>query len=90
MLKPEQRAALEAIHARNFNSNQDESESCAFMAANGHPCATEYRALRQFFDGLKYACSSGARYFSTGRQRRRDSCAGRAFASAGVTAKTRR
>ena len=64
MLKPDQRAALEAIHARYFNYNQDETESCAFMAANGHPNADEYRALRQFYDGLKYACNSSARYFS--------------------------
>ena len=64
MLKPDQRAALEAIHARYFNYNQDERDDCRFMAANAHPDATQYRALRQFFDYLKYAWNSSARYFS--------------------------
>ena len=49
MLKPDQRAELEASHTRYFNYNQHENHACAFMAANGHPCANDYRALREFF-----------------------------------------
>ena len=64
MLKPDQQAALEAIHARYFNDNQDERDDFRFMAANGHPYAANYRMLRTFFDTLKYACGSSARYFS--------------------------
>jgi hypothetical protein len=64
MLTPAQRAALEATHARYCHFTQTERADCMFMAANAHPYANAYRALRAFFDTLRYASNRNARYFS--------------------------
>ena len=55
---------LETTHEMYGDYNQQERDDCVFMAKSGHPFAEPYKALRAFFDGLKYACNSGARYYS--------------------------
>lgn len=44
--------------------NQEESELQAMMAQKGHPYAAAYSSQRAFFDTLRYACNSHARWFA--------------------------
>ena len=46
------------------NYNQTENESNAQLIALNHPFRHDYRQLRDFFDGLKFACNSDARFFT--------------------------
>lgn len=64
MITPQTLKALEKIHSFYRDFNQQENQSDRFMAANGHPHARQYKALRRFFDSLKYSSNSRARYFS--------------------------
>ncbi len=63
-LKPEVRAKLEAETRLYGDWSQAERRDVAFMAAQGHPHADEYRRLRAWFDGLKYASNASARFHS--------------------------
>lgn len=58
------RAYLDARHSQYCDFNQTAPDDGAKMVAAGHPNATAYAKLRGFFDGLRYACNSRARFFS--------------------------
>ena len=55
---------LKRTHDLYDDYNQERRDDWTWMASNGHPHAAAYRQQRRFFDGLKYACNSGARWVS--------------------------
>lgn len=57
-------AYLEKRHGNYCDYNQKESSTYRRMAETGHPFAENYSKLRAFFDELKYACNSNARFYS--------------------------
>ena len=63
-LSKEAKQKLEDAHRMYCDYNQKERSDCALMASLGHPKTKLYRSFREFFDGLKYAANSSARFFS--------------------------
>lgn len=57
-------AHLQETHERYCHYNQTPGQNSEWMADHGHPMASQYRRLRSFFDRLRFACNSGARYFT--------------------------
>lgn len=56
--------SLAETHAMYSAHAQRERADTLFMAENGHPNAAAYQSLNSFFQSLRYACNSGARFFS--------------------------
>lgn len=63
-------------HRRHVRNEQGEAPDTIFMALLHHPMAAEYRAIRQLYDRLPYACGRGQRYLSY-RNRRNYTVLGR-------------
>jgi hypothetical protein len=55
--------ALDDPHERYSGAGQSEPPLSAFLAANGHPLAGDYRVARTRFDALSWACGFGQRRF---------------------------
>ena len=62
----ERLAALTKDDRHYGNYRQHERDDALLMESLGHPMASEYRALRGFFDGLSHACNANARLYTFG------------------------
>jgi hypothetical protein len=54
---------LDDPHERYAGAGQSEPPLSAFLDANGHPLAGDYRVARACFDALSWACGFGQRRF---------------------------
>jgi hypothetical protein len=56
--------SLRERHQRYWNDNQNEPYTQPLYVENGHPDATAYRRERAFFEQLRWAANSSARFYS--------------------------